>query len=613
MNPTMLDLRVPSVLVLLMLGACAGGTADTADTAEVDERWVDADGDGYVADQDCDDQDPASFPGGTEYCDGADNDCDGVVDDNAMDTMAWYADNDGDGYGNALDHQLSCRQPSGRVSDARDCDDNDASIHPDASESADGIDNDCDGAIDESGDDGGSDGTGTDGQLPGSYGEIDPSSAVDWWVGDQSGASAGSAVIGGYDYTGDGHDDLLLAAPGSNTGGAFYLVPGEHLGLYSGLSLDQASSSGAIGFSSPGSGDRLGSHLALFPDVDGDRVVDFAAGAPGRDNGASDTGTICLYMSSAEAYYYVNTSAQDAALGPVAYGGDTDSDGLSDILVGAPGMSTTQPGQGFAELLLGDRSDMVELGAYWLGDSPYDAVGSSLGRAGDLDGDGFDDVVIAGTGYPAGGDQGAAWIVMGQSRWDGGQHELSDADHQLVGADRGDLAGYAIAGGEDFDADGYDDLVVGDPGAGSGAGAVYLWSGDYSWGDWGRHGSIEAADGVLQGEAARDGAGYSLDLLEDFDGDGAADLLVGAPYHSDNASLQGAAYLLLGSSAWTGSHSLGSATAIWRGNTSGDELGSSVSTAGDVDADGLTDLVIGAPGADEGGSSSGTIFLFLGF
>jgi hypothetical protein len=611
MIQSMLEHRAPPLLALLLLAACGGGPSDTADTGELDARWVDGDGDGFVADQDCDDEDPTSYPGGTEYCDGADNDCDGVADDNAMDTMAWYADNDGDGYGNALDHQLSCRQPSGRVSDARDCDDNDASIHPEASESDDGVDNDCDGRVDE-GDDGGS-GTGTGSGDPVSYGEIDLSTASDWWTGDRGGAAAGGAVAGGLDFTGDGRDDLLIGAPGSSTGGEFYLLPGERLGAYTGATLTDASSSGGIGFTEPTAGDNLGAHLALFPDLDGDGTVDFAVGAPGLDDGASNTGKICVYFSREDAFYYVSTSASGASMGPVAYAGDANRDGLSDMLIGAPGMSTTQPGQGFAELLLGDSGSLVELGAYWLGDSPYDAVGSSLGRAGDLDGDGFDDVVIGGTGYPAGGDQGAAWIVMGRGQWADGQLELADSDHQLVGAQRGDQAGHAIAGGEDFDGDGYDDLVISAPGASGDAGAVYLWSGHSSWGDWGRYGSIDAADGKLVGEAAGDAAGSSVDLLEDFDGDGIADLAVGAPYHSDSASLQGAAYLMLGSGSWAGTHSLSSASITWRGEVSGDQLGTSVSTAGDVDGDGLSDLVLGAPGADEGGSSSGTIYLFLGY
>jgi len=611
MSITELQLRAPTLILLSFLTAC-GGPADTAliDTAG-DDLWQDLDGDGVIGESDCDDQDPNSYPGATEYCDGADNDCDGVVDDDAMDTMAWYADNDGDGFGNALDHQLSCRQPSGRVSDARDCDDTDPSIHPDASETDDGVDNNCDGVIDGESSGGG---TGSTGDTPTGYGELDLSTASDWWTGDAAGDAAGSAVAGGLDYTGDGYDDLLLASPEASAGGQFYFVTGDTLGQATGATLHTASSSGSIAFTSSTGQDRLGAHLALFPDVDGDGIVDFAVGAPGRDDGAADTGTVCLYFSSEDAFYFVSTSAQGAEMGPVAQGGDADSDGLSDILVGGPGLSSNQAEQGFAELLLGDRGTLVTVGAYWLGESAYDAVGSQLGSAGDLDADGRDDIVVAGTGYPAGSANGAAWVVMGRTSWPGGQMELSDTEHQLVGASSGDHAGASIAGGEDMNGDGYDDLVVAAPGAEGGAGAVYLWSGDYSWGDWGRVGSLEGADGKLIGQGSGDAAGGSVDLLEDFDGDGVADLVVGAPSHSDGASQQGAVYLMFGASgAWTGSHSLADASVIWRGDSSGDRLGTSVSTAGDIDRDGHTDLVMGAPGADLAGSGSGSIFLVLGY
>ena len=608
MSNTTLELRL--VLLTALLGAC-GGSSDTAleDTAAGESLWEDRDGDGYVTGSDCDDDDPDSYPGGTEYCDGADNDCDGVVDDDALDTLAWYADNDGDGYGNAQNHQLSCRQPSGYVSDARDCDDSDANVHPEASEIADGVDNNCDGSVDEDGDSGG----GTDGGGTSSYGELDMSTAADWWTGGSGGASAGTALAGGYDLTGDGTDDLLISAPGASTGGEFYFLRGEDLYSATGQPLDAASSSGGIGWAGPTAGDRMGASLAMVRDADGDGTPDFAVGSPGVDDSAADTGTVILYFSSIDAYYYVNTSASGAELGAVADGRDVDSDGLSDILVGAPGMRSSQTRQGFAELLLGDSSQMVTVGAYWLGGSPYDNLGGTLGGAGDLDGDGYDEVVLGGTGYPAGGSNGAAWVVMGTRSWPGGQMDIADADHQLVGAFGGDLAGSALAGGEDFDGDGYDDLVVAAPGASGGAGSVYLWNGDYSWGDWGRAGSVENADTRLTGDASGDGAGSSVALLEDFDGDNLADLAVGAPWHSDSGSQQGRVYLVLGDTGWSGTHSLADADTTWLGETTGDLLGTAVASAGDVDGDRQTDLIMGAPGADHAGSSAGAVYLVLGF
>ncbi len=106
---------------------------------------------GYVAsDTDCDDGDASSHPGATEICDGADNDCDGTADeDDAIDASTWYADGDGDAYGDASTTALACTQPTGHVADATDCDDSDSSINPGATEICDGVDDDCDGSTDE--------------------------------------------------------------------------------------------------------------------------------------------------------------------------------------------------------------------------------------------------------------------------------------------------------------------------------------------------------------------------------------------------------------------------------------------------------------------------------
>ncbi|MED5373397.1 MAG: MopE-related protein [Myxococcota bacterium] len=145
---------------------CNGWT-DDADPGLSDgtDYYVDADGDGYgnasyssnactqpsgyVTDaSDCDDGAAATYPGATETCDGDDNDCDATVDESATDATTWYADSDGDGYGDASSTQDACDQPSGYVSDTSDCDDSDASVNPAGTEVCDGVDNDCDGSAD---------------------------------------------------------------------------------------------------------------------------------------------------------------------------------------------------------------------------------------------------------------------------------------------------------------------------------------------------------------------------------------------------------------------------------------------------------------------------------
>ncbi len=143
------------------------GSADDDSAIDTSTWYTDADSDGfgdpgvthdacvapsgYVADNtDCDDGDAAQYPGADERCNGEDDDCDGATDeDEAEDATTWYADSDGDGYGDASSSAQTCTQPSGYTEDDTDCDDTDMAINPAADELCDGIDNDCDGATDE--------------------------------------------------------------------------------------------------------------------------------------------------------------------------------------------------------------------------------------------------------------------------------------------------------------------------------------------------------------------------------------------------------------------------------------------------------------------------------
>jgi hypothetical protein len=145
---------------------CDGDT-DEDDALDAATWYADVDGDGYgdpattesacsapsgyIADSsDCDDSDADTNPAADEYCDGHDDDCDGDTDeDDAVDADTWYADSDGDGYGDPATTEIACSAPSGHVDDSTDCDDSDADTNPDADEYCDGHDDDCDGATDE--------------------------------------------------------------------------------------------------------------------------------------------------------------------------------------------------------------------------------------------------------------------------------------------------------------------------------------------------------------------------------------------------------------------------------------------------------------------------------
>ena len=139
--------RVHALNLTLLLVACGG----EADDSGAPSPGLDLDADGYTAvEGDCDEGDPRVNPAAIELCDGLDNDCDGDTDEpDAQDATTFYADADGDGFGDASERDTACTQPVGYLLDATDCDDVDPEVNPAATELCNGVDDDCDGTVDE--------------------------------------------------------------------------------------------------------------------------------------------------------------------------------------------------------------------------------------------------------------------------------------------------------------------------------------------------------------------------------------------------------------------------------------------------------------------------------
>jgi hypothetical protein len=196
------------------------GKDDDCDPATRDD---DLDGDGFDAIADCDDNDAGSYTGAPETCDGADNDCDGVIDNNTGDT--YFADADGDGYGDPLSPERFCEAAEGYVDDNTDCDDEDDAVHPGADETCNNADDDCNGVTDDDAVDATVVYIDYDGDGAGSEAFTLPvcGESPEGWVAtatdcDDTNASAlpgGSEVCDGVDNDCDGEIDEGAAAPSS--------------------------------------------------------------------------------------------------------------------------------------------------------------------------------------------------------------------------------------------------------------------------------------------------------------------------------------------------------------------------------------------------------------
>lgn len=230
--------------------------------------------------------------------------------------------------------------------------------------------------------------------------------------------------------------------------------------------------------------------------------------------------------------------------------------------------------------------------AAWTGESAGDMAGYAVSFAGDVDGDGRDDVLIGAPGVDVEVELlGAAYLVQHASRDGGGS--LSEADAKLVGEAERYAAGLAVAAAGDVDGDGFDDLAIGAPSTWSPysdradlEGKVYLVSGLGTGGSFG----LDAAEITWRGEAPDDCFGASL-ASGDVDGDGLSDLAMGAPVSQMNGSDSGGAYLMLGANL-DGDAGAAEADVLVLGAEDEQCAGGALSLDGDIDGDGLKDLLI---------------------
>jgi len=460
--------------------------------------------------------------------------------------------------------------------------------------------------------------------------------------GDISGAS----VSGGGDVNGDGIADLIIgASSGYNRRGQAHVVFGRSTGF--GASLDLGGLDGANGFTLNGisSFDRAGRSVSDAGDVNGDGYDDVIVGAPDAGSWGGQSyvvfGKQTGFPASQSLYYLDGANGFSLDGGPasgtsgrsVSGAGDVNGDGYDDVIIGAPLSSPDGIiGAGQSYVVFGKASGFgpsLSLGALngtngftINGTVDRGQAGESVSGAGDVNGDGYDDVIIG--AFQVSGFRGRAYVVFGKA----GAFPSTLRVDTLNGVNGfaingsaafGDL-GMSVSGAGDVNGDGFADVIVGAPYAdvdgNNAAGHAYVLFGKST--GFAPSLDVSSLDGTngfaIHGIAQEDAAGESVSGAGDVNGDGFADLIIGARYADpDGNPNAGQSYVVFGRAdgfpVAIDLASLDGTTGFTlNGLVASDELGRWVSNAGDVNGDGCDDLIVGAPSANSWAGQSYVVF-----
>ena len=480
--------------------------------------------------------------------------------------------------------------------------------------------------------------------------------------------ASGYSVSSAGDVNGDGYDDLIIGARGADPNGS---RSGETYVVYGGASapgangvLDLSALDGTIGFTLTGiePDDESGRSVSSAGDVNGDGYDDLIIGARSTDpngvrsghayvvyGGASAPGTDGVLalsaLDGASGFTLNGIDPADVSGASVSSAGDVNGDGYDDLIIGARGADPNGARSGETYVVYGGASapgtdavlDLSALdgssGFTLSGIDPGDVSGYSVSSAGDVNGDGYDDLIIGARGAdPNGGSSGETHVVYGGANAPGtdGVLNLSALDgtngFTLTGIDPGDRSGASVSSAGDVNGDGYDDLIIGasraDPNGRSSGETHVVYGGASAPGTDGVL-DLSALDGTngftLTGIDPDDESGRSVSSAGDVNGDGYDDLIIGARFADPNGARSGETYVVYGGTRAPGTDGVLALSAldgangfILTGVDAGDRSGVSVSSAGDVNGDGYDDLIIGAPGADPNGRSSGETYVIHG-
>jgi len=579
------------------------GSVWVGDTAGV-RQFRDADGDGHAAigatsvlgcalreghaltDDDCDDEDPDTSPSAVEACNGVDDDCDGLIDtdDDDLDPTtgtAYYLDEDGDNYGvdDVIVYDCYAWGRSGYASRPGDCDDTDPTIRPHAAEVCDGIDNDCDGDIDL--DDASPDYTSAVLVYP----DADHDGYGDQGSPGDLACEAGTGESEVYGDCDDTADSIRPNAVEDCSNG----VDDDCDGTIDNCGFRD---SYQVGWSTPfhgvvpsGDGGMVGA------DLNGDGLDDLLVSGPPA-TGTGDSAVYVLYGSATSGEVPWTTPVElhagasaDGLITSYGAPGDLDGDGYDELLLGAPSDGEVHLVYGSATALSGPLSIAAAAQATLYTTT---AIGEEHAGVGDVNGDGLDDLLVVTTTHGA----ATAYLIQGStSRLSGSVLDTTVASGSLEpGFLTYNFGSDGAVDGADIDGDGLSDIIVGDntyQDTTSREGTALLWMGPVS-------GTTPPPDTTITSSAPTPYLciGDSTELIGDINGDGLADIAVGASGYSDLATYGGAVFVFLGSTTVPARLDTEAADLTLAGSLARSFL-MRAHSLGDVDGDGVNDLAVG--------------------
>jgi hypothetical protein len=372
---------------------------------------------------------------------------------------------------------------------------------------------------------------------------IDPLSTTPDWTAEsnQAGASFGYSVASAGDVNGDGFSDVIVGAylfdNGQTDEGRAYVYHGSATGLSTTPSWTAESNQ---------AGARFGVSVASAGDVNGDGFSDVIVGAHRFDNTELDEGRVFVYHGSASGLsttpnWTAESNQPNAQFGySVASAGDVNGDGFSDVIVGAYGFSNGEAFEGAAFVYHGSATGL-STSANWTAESNQDFAnfGFSVSSAGDVNGDGFSDVIVGALGFSNGeAFEGAAFVYHGSATG------LSTSANWTAESNQASAQfGYSVSSAGDVNGDGFSDVIVGANGFENdqvGEGAVFIYHGSAT-------GLSTSANWTAESNQASAQFGYSVSSAGDVNGDGFSDVIVGARFFDNGETDEGQAFVYHGS------------------------------------------------------------------